>query len=319
MKKILVVHRPGGAFGYITDGWINALRDRGHTVQRWDGTLDSWRAFRPDLYIGSSGHRQPLPKDPNCAFAMHVNPYGPIDCGGINEPIQSIDYIIDLRPNVVFGYGFDEDRIYWQYWQEEMGIPWVPMPTGADATVFKSRVPLDQRSLDAVYIGGRWAYKAQSIDSYLIPMVRHIQGNGRSMEIYGWGDWPPNQSRGIIPDDQVTSTFNKAKIGPCISEPHTHQWGFDLPERVWKVAACGCLPIHDPVPTLRQVLPSLPMAKDANEYAHLHLHYMIHDDERRRLATELHTTVMTGHTYHHRLARMFTALNWSEDAQHMVA
>jgi len=27
--KILLPNRPGGAFGFITDGWFNALRDVG--------------------------------------------------------------------------------------------------------------------------------------------------------------------------------------------------------------------------------------------------------------------------------------------------
>ncbi len=316
--RILIVHRPGGAFGYITDSWINALRDVGHNVQRWDGLESSWNSFKPELYIGSSGHRQPLPKDRNCKFAMHVNPYGPIDCGGINEPQQSIEYIKSMRPDVVFGYGFDIDKVYWKYWEEKLGIPWAPMPTAADATVFKKITPLSQRTLDAIYIGGRWAYKAKSIDTYLIPAVRHIYANDRTMEIYGWGDWPKNQCKGIISDDRVTPTFNKAKIAPCISEPHTQQWGYDLPERIWKVAACGCLPIHDPVPTLKRIIPNLPMAQDPAQYADLSLYYITHDEEREKLAEEIREIVIDNHTYHHRLAGLFSVLGMNKESNNML-
>jgi hypothetical protein len=318
MKNIYFVNRPGGAFGYITDGLINALRNRGHNVQRWDGLQSSWDDFRPDLYIGSSGHRQPVPQDKNCAFAMHVNPFGPIDCGGINEPPQSLEYIKTMKPDVVWGYGFKEDEIYWKYWEAKFGIPWVPMPTAADITVFKRTTPYDQRNLDVIYVGGRWAYKAKSIDSYLLPMIRHVQAYQKSAEIYGWGDWEQNQSRGIIPDDQVTLTFNRAKIASCISEPHTHMWGFDLPERLWKVAACGCLPIHDPVPTLRQILPGLPMAKNANEYAEMHLHYINNPEERIKLAEEINIQVLLNHTYHNRMAELFEALGWQDEAMAML-
>lgn len=319
MKNIFIVHRPGGAFGYITDGWINALRDRGYNVQRWDGQINSWNTFKPDLYIGSSGHRQPIPRDPNCLIAMHVNPFGPIDCGPINEPKQSIDYIKNLNPNVVFGYGFNEDRIYWQYWTTKLGIIWCPMPTGADATVFKNLVQFDQRPLDAVYIGGRWTYKAKSIDVFLIPMKKWIEKHNKTMEIHGWGEWQDGVSHGVISDDVVTATFNRAKIGPCVSEPHTQEWGFDLPERIWKVAACGCLPVHDPVPTLRQILPNLPMGQNKQRYAELCLYYINNLAEASALANSLHDEVMNNHTYHHRLAGLFRSLGWNDEAHHMLA
>jgi len=319
MKRIMLVHRPGGAFGYITDSWANTLRSAGHKVQRWDGLIESWKVFSPDLYIGSSGHRQPVPKDPSCKFAMHVNPYGPMDCGAINESADSIQYIRDMNPSLVFGYGFEEDRVYWQYWKEKLGIPWCPMPTGADATIFKRTAPPEHRALAAAYIGGRWAYKAKSIDAYLIPMIRHVAPYNYKVEIHGWGEWQDGLSHGILPEDKVIPTFNRAQIGPCISEPHTQKWGFDLPERVWKVAACGCLPIHDPVPTLHQLLPDLPMARNPEEYAGIHLHYMVKTDERIELADRIHKQVMNNHTYHHRLATLFNALGWHKEATDLVA
>jgi hypothetical protein len=126
----MLVHRPGGAFGYITDSWANTLRSAGHKVQRWDGLIESWKVFSPDLYIGSSGHRQPVPKDPSCKFAMHVNPYGPMDCGAINESADSIQYIRDMNPSLVFGYGFEEDRVYWQYWKEKLESHGAQCPPG---------------------------------------------------------------------------------------------------------------------------------------------------------------------------------------------
>ena len=150
-------------------------------------------------------------------------------------------------------------------------------------------------------------------------MIRHVSPYNYNVEIHGWGNWPNGLSKGIISEDKITPNFNRAQIGPCVSEPHTHKWGFDLPERVWKVAACGCLPIHDPVPTLRTVLPDLPMARNPEEYGGLHLHYMVNTDARISLANKIHDEVMSKHTYHHRLAGLFNILGWNQEATDLVS
>ena len=234
--RILTTHRVGGAFGFITESWINALKDKNHVVARWDGSNDSWRDFKPDLYIGCSGHKQPIPANHGAKIAIHVNPYGPVNINGINESAQAIDWVKSMKPNVVFGYGFDEDSVYWQFWQQKLGIKWCPMPTAGDKTIFKITTDLNNRTNDLIYVGGKWSYKGVNIDSYLLPAVRYIQGNGHKAEIYGWGDWKPGESRGLIPDEKVPLLFNNAKIGPCISEPHTQAHGFDLPEIFFKVS-----------------------------------------------------------------------------------
>ena len=120
--RVLLCHRPGGAFGYITDAWANAFRDKGHMVQRWDGQEASWRAFAPELYIGCSGHRQPIPANRNTKVAIHVNPYGPVDLGSINESKESIDWTVAQKPDAVFGYGHEEDRLLWSYWTKKLAI-----------------------------------------------------------------------------------------------------------------------------------------------------------------------------------------------------
>lgn len=318
MKNILVCHRPGGAFGYISDGWVNCLRDKGFNVQRWNSNLSSWREFKPDLYIGCSAHRQPIPRDDNCIYAMHVNPYGPIDCKDINEPQSSIQYISELRPQVVFGYGFDDDRVYWDYWTRKLSIKWVPMPTAVDRSVFFQTDDIENRNIDISYVGGKWPYKGVNIDSYLMPVVNKAKKLNVKFQIFGWGDWPSDICDGVISDSEINKLFNSSKLGPCISEPHTYKWGFDLPERVWKVSACGMLPIHDPVPTLRYILPDLPMAKCANSYLDLVTHFLNNDVDRINLAKKLQQEVLNNHSYHNRISRLFSDIGWKEESEKML-
>lgn len=315
--NILICHRPGGAFGYITDSWINCLRDKGHDVRRWDGTQESWRAFRPHLYIGASGHKQPIPPQHGAKIALHVNPYGPVAIDGINESPDSIKWTLAQKPNAVFGYGQEDDRLLWSYWTTRHGIPWVPMPTAADRTFFKEIVPLDQRQYDVVYLGGYWQYKGTTLDAYLLPIL--MKGE-MSYKLHGWGHWPTGVCSGILPDDQATQFLNSGRVGPCVSERHTHSHGIDIPERVFKTILCGLLAVHDAVPALRKMLPSIVLCQTPEQFYQECLYYSRPENfhDRLKIVRQQQAEVLAAHTYHHRLAKLFETLGWVEEAISMV-
>lgn len=314
--KILIPHRPGGAFGYITDGWLNALRDRGHQVRRYDGEISSWEEFDPDLYIGCSGHRQPIPSRRRAKVAIHVNPYGPVDVDGINESPENISWTVAQKPDAVFGYGFHSDRVMWSYWTKKHNIPWAPLPTAADRVIYHDKGL--ERDLDVVYLGGRWPYKAITIDSFLLPVLRE---SSIKYKLHGWGEWPSGFCDGGISEDQVVAFLNRGKVGPCISERHTQRYGIDVPERAWKLALCGVLVVHDPVPTLRSHFRSALIARDANEYKDLVIKYSRDENstERLRIIADQKAEVLANHTYHNRMATLFTTLNFHNEAAHMTA
>lgn len=313
--KIFVTHRPGGAYGFITDGWLNALRDKGHNAIRWDGSVDTWDSFSPDLYIGASGHKQPIPSNRSAKIAIHVNPVGPVNMGNINESQENINWTVKQKPDVVFGYGFESDRVVWSGWTEKYDIPWVPMPTAGDKTVFLDTQR--ERINDIVYLGGRWPYKGLTIDTYLLPLLRNIKIKS---SLYGWGDWPDYTCNGILPDDKVVDFLNSGKVGPCISEKHTQQFGIDIPERVWKLALCGTLAIHDPIPTLKNQFKNALIAKNAEQYRDLCIEYSRteNQEERNKIAEEQKQEVLKNHTYHNRIADLFFGLGWEDEAKHMI-
>jgi hypothetical protein len=313
--RILLPNRPGGAFGYITDGWMNALRSRGHTVSRYDGNESFWHDFQPDLYFGCSGHKQPIPKNRKAKVAIHVNPYGPINMGDINESQQSIDWTIAQKPDAVYGYGFETDKLAWSYWEEKAKIPWIPMPTAADAVLFNQINDLTNRKHDAVYLGGRWSYKGITIDKYLKPIYDDASID---LQIHGWGDWWPNACKGILPEDKANIFFNSGKVAPCISERHTQQYGIDIPERCWKVVLCGLLAIHDAVAILRDHFRTCVVSTDPSCMLDLVKYYLNHDEERIDLVEKQKQEVLTKHTYHHRLAYFFDAIGMQEAAKTML-
>lgn len=315
--RVLMCHRPGGAFGYITDGMINAMRDRGHTVQRWDGNHNSWHSFQPDCYIGCSGHKQPIPPNRRCKVAIHVNPYGPVDLGGINESQDNIRWTISQKPDAVFGYGIEEDRLLWSYWTDRCNIKWVPMPTAGDKCVFKQITSLTDRQFDVVYLGGRWSYKALTIDRYLIPMLK--DPNIR-YKLHGWGDWPSGINSGQLADDKANEFLNSGKIGPCIVEQHTTEYGIDIPERAFKVALCGMLIVHDSAMSVNKLIPSAIIATTPEDFKDLCIYYSRDENQDKRidLIKKQQQEVLSNNTYHHRIATLFNAIGFEHEAKAML-
>lgn len=315
--KILIVKRVGGAFGYITDGMVNALRSKGHDVRRNDNDPKTWETFDPDLYIGCSGHKEVIPLNRRAKVAIHVNPYGPISIpGGINENNDNIDWVKKQRPDVVFGYGFDEDALLWSYWHQRLGTRWVPMPTAADATIFSDLGR--ERPNHIIYLGGRWAYKAKTIDSYLLPVLNSYRGKWK---LHGWGEWPIGISSGELPQNEANDFYNTGKLAPCISEIHTHNFNIDIPERVFKACLAGCLAIHDSVPIIARILPGLPVASNENDFMALHAHFLAPASEKelKEKAAKLRDLVAKEHTYHNRMSRLLQALGFTNEATGLLS
>ena len=309
--KILTTHRPGGAWAYITDGWLNAFKAANIQCARWDGKPESWNAFDPDLYIGCSGHRQPIPTKRRAKVAIHVNPYGSTGIPGIDESKDAIAWTKTQRPDAVFGYGHASDISYWDKWVKEL-CPWVPMPTAGDSTIFGLRGP--GQDIDVGYVGGRWPYKAKNIDVYLLPVFRTVKS-----VVYGWGGWPAGVSQGPIDEPKVPEFLSRCKICPCIAEPHTTQYGIDVPERVFKVILSGALAIHDPVRGLERYIPSIQMAKDPMDFLSLIGKWLAASEvERQEVAFRQRQEVLNAHTYFHRLAGLLQQVGFKPEADKML-
>jgi hypothetical protein len=313
--RVLFYNPDGGASVFISQGQINALNDIGITTARWDGKRETWDSFSPDAYIGCSGHPQPIPYSPNCRKAIHVNPSGPIRVEpNINEKQETIDWVIAQEPMAVYGYGHESDREYWSYWERNK-LPWVPMATAGDATIFKSTNGTHDKC-DIGYIGGRWPYKSKGIDAYLLPVLRD---RTISHKICGWGGWPADFQVKRIDDKDVPPFLANCRIVPCISEPHTLEHGIDLPERVFKAALSGAAVIHDPAKGLDRYLPHAIIAKNPKLF-HYEIQNLLKDHCRlAKIAQQQREDVLIAHTYHHRMATLMVALGFQDIASSLLS
>jgi len=313
--RILVCHKPGGAFGYITDAWINAFRHSGFTAERWDNQRASWDHFKPDLYLGCSGHRQKIPSPKargRCKVAIHVNPQGKPSIKNIDESNEAINWTMERKPDAVFGYGFEKDRHFWEKW-DQSGTQWVPMACAGDATRF-SPDKSKHRNNDIIYLGGYWGYKSKRIDKFLLPAIRSIKYR---CAVHGWGQWPNDMMcRGAVEERHVPSLLASGIVGPCVSEPHTGTHGIDIPERVFKISLSGTIAVHDKIPGLQHVLPNVETSGDLCSVMDKILG--MSDKERDGLARAQYADVIYNHTYHHRLSLLLQKLGFQEESGQMM-
>lgn len=309
--KILMNKRFAFAWGYITDSLMSAFADKGHEVQRYTNDPNQWTSFDPDVYIGCSGHKENIPNNRRAKVAIHVNPYGPVDLGQFNENNTDREWVAANKADLVFGYGSKNDAIMWSHWTSKLGIPWVPMPVAGDRLQYHDLGLW--RHNDVVYLGGRWPYKAKTIDAYLLPVLDSYQH-----AIKGYGNWPPQYKVDRLPEDGSNQFLNTGKIGPCISEAHTHQFGFDIPERAFKLALAGVLAIHDPVPSIKAMIPSMVVARDAQDYKRLVGYYLSNSDIAKDTAKRQKEEVLNNHTYHHRCSTLLHGLGFHQEADGMI-
>jgi hypothetical protein len=314
---IFITNSKSGAFFEISKGWANAFKQNGHAAIHWDGDPHLWHLYKPDIYIGCSGWKQKIPPQLKALIAIHVNPYcdetiqaqgGPI----INENKNAIEWTLSQKPRFVFGYGLQDDMERWWYkWKKNCGIDIVGMPNAADTTIYKPERPTQPLKCDVGWVGGYWGYKAINLDKYLIPVA-----NKYNTIWFGWSG-PKGIWRGKATPMQVVNLFNSAKICPCVVEPHTTQYGIDIPERIFKVAACGALTVADPVRGLDRFFNKdiLPTASNPAHYMELCEHYIKMDDQKRKeQANKLRHETLKNHTYLNRVQTFLRAFGFINEA-----
>lgn len=246
MKVMLTI--PGaGAGKWCWTGWANAFRALGHEVV---SNLEQ----NPDLLITSTSmaSQQFLDwrkKNPSAKVALNVLAWTDADLPGINnDGVQAsennVQYAKSLKPNIVFAqYTPKYNETLLSKWQNE-GFKLGSMEMAADSTVYSAHTDINDSSIISknklFYVGGYWAYKAQNINKYLVPVInKHFD---RTVIIgRGW----PIRTYSIDNERIVGYNFKAADVCPNIHEPHSTNGGFDVVERVFKTIYCGGLCVSD--------------------------------------------------------------------------
>jgi hypothetical protein len=327
--------RFSNALHYIIDGWKDVFDRLGHEWVWYPPekpAFDVFDEFEPDMFIGTTDINRATSKciaeRPEMKVVLKGRNWGPSD-----EYIDTEKYPIEVanaeekgrilqlkntlgKPDLVFNL-YHKNRM-----EETMGgwqdnwVDTIDMQPAANHFKYFPVKPSRQLESDMSFVGGYWKYKAINFDKYFIPLCLPL--GKYNIKIFGNQPWSVPQYIGRPRDSIVNDIFCSAKICPNISEPHANEFGFEVNERVFKLAATKSFCLSDHIESLTNDIfteREMPTAKDPEEFFKLIDYYLQEPDLRKEKAEQCYNTVMSGHTYCHRVSNLLSRLNLPDEAR----
>lgn len=329
--KILIcnIKYPAGATYYWHDDIINTLKRLGHTVEKYKNNLDHWFEFKPDLYIGIHCFIEKIPdrkKREKCKILMGVNfsknvftdeMFKKYDYIRQNYNIykRNNEWIKQVKPDTIFTWSHENlTKICYNKWLE-LYPNCIDTIQAGNPFIYNKKDKNDY--FDFGYVGGRWSYKAIIINKLFLPILNKFN----KFEIYGSGWDGIKNYKGPIgkngSKEEECNFYNKCKIVPCFTEPHTITHGVDLPDRLYKASLCGALVIHNDVYKIKEVFPDIITFKTSQELENLIQYYLKNEIERIKLAEKQRKHILNNHTYLHRFKKLFNILNLEDEEKNI--
>ncbi len=300
--------------------------------------LDAFNEFEPDIYIGATYEitralAKAIEARPNLKVIMKGNNWGPS-----NSEIDTKRYPIGIatdkelhdvatlkqltnRPDLILNfYHISRYVDTMAFWNGKMGIGLVEGLPAADIFNYKPVQPDESLKCDIAFAGGYWPYKAINLDRYILPLCYPV--GKYNIKIVGNQPWPVPQYMGGASNQVVEAMFASATICPNVSEPHANAFGFEVNERVFKLAATKAFCISDDVASLREDIftnNEMVIADDPEHFHDLVHNFIINPQLRDESIEACYNTVMKSHTYCHRVSNVLNALGMSEDGAKALA
>ena len=327
--KIMLSNDTGLAHYFIRMGILRAFTALGHDAVMWDinkrSVFDAFNEIEPDIFIGQTYNINRalikcLAKRPNMKVIMKGSDWGeysdtidrqkfPVLIAGEEE----IDNVKALREAEGLDY------IYVHYLQRHVDkthshwkdiVPAKSMLSAADIFEFTKGEYRPEFECDLGFLGGRWGYKAKTLDEYLVPLL----GGDLNVKIFGNQSWGIPEYCGFLPDSEVRHFLKSSKICPNISEPHSQEFGYDIIERPFKLASNKCFVISDYVEGLHEIYPQMAFATAPSAFKDSVYRWLNKPKERQELIDINYKHTIDKHTYFHRVAGIFRNLGMEHEA-----
>ena len=327
--KIMISNDTGLAHYYIRMGLLRAFTALGHDTVMWDITkvpvFDAFAEMEPDIFIGQTYNINRalikcLAQRPNCKVIMKGSDWGEISdtIDRQKYPVlianeEEIDNVKALREANGLDY------IYVHYLQHHVDkthahwmdiVPAKSLLSAADVFEFTGGESKPEYECDLGFLGGRWGYKAQTLDKYFLPLL----GGNLNVKIFGNQSWGIPEYCGFLPDNEVRHFLASAKICPNISELHSQDFGYDIIERPFKLAANKCFVISDYVEGLKDVYPDMPLCSTPETFKDQVHYYLDNPDHASHIVGLNYENTINNHTYFHRVEGIFRNLGMEHEA-----
>ena len=139
-----------------------------------------------------------------------------------------------------------------------------------------------------------------------------------NVKIFGNQPWPANQYCGMIQDQKAKDLFASAKICPNLSEPHAHEFGFDVNERIFKVLFAGGFCITDNVKGYELFGDGIVTADSPSDFQEKIDYYLNHPEEVKEIKNRGYWTVKNAHTNYHRAAEIMDLFGYKDEAKRIL-
>jgi hypothetical protein len=329
--KIVITHDGSLAHAFIRGGLLKAFQACGHQALIWDvrtrSVFDVLDELNPDLILSqtynmSEAWVRALSERPQTKLVLRAS-----DCGNISDNIDLKKYpvlvaseqekklILRLReqtgkPDFIHNHYCDWRLKDTHTWWIKEGFEVRSLCSGADVFDFTNAEFMEELKSDICFVGGRWGYKAQTLDKWILPLCSpHHKYN---IKIFGNQAWGIPQYLGRTHQPFTRNALFSSTICPNISEPHSQDFGYDIIERPFKLLSNRCLCISDYVEDLAKTIPDgIVFCKTPEEFKEK-IDYFLNPEninERSGYISRGYDTVINNHTYFHRIKSIFSWFN----------
>lgn len=346
-KLKVIIEKSQGASTFVRGGWQRVLEACGHQCfEYWPEQHAVFDVFnraesdgKPvDLFLGTTYNcnnavEKIIRLRPNMKVGMFCSTFGPIlhEIDLKEYPIHTVseeekDRLSKLKretdkPNIVYVHTTDRCLEKMCSWWGSIGIKYMGLLNGADVFTYLGAKPEDRYKCDVSFVGGRWAYKAKTLDKYIgrLSNDRLVNEGTISLRVYG-GGWEIPQYLGGLNFGEDAKVFASSLICPNISEGHSYIVD-DIIERVFKVPCAGGFLISDQV-NLEEIglKDCTPQFSTYEQFIHLIEKYTKEEylKERDEISANQQSTVLSLHTYHDRMAKLFNKLGFTKEAEEIL-
>ncbi len=321
--NILIRHEHNASH-YIYSGLLNAFTKQGHKCAFWSpdslSAFDAFDLFEPDLFLGQGYNLDRatlkcLALKPETQVLLKVGCWGavcddvdtdkypilmrtPEETGNVEKVASSLS---DIKNLVLFNYVHPNKKNYLMSGWEKSVAKTIGVLPAADAEEYSLGSFDEKLECQIGFVGGYWPYKGQNLDKYIIPLCYPV--GKYNVKIFGNQAWPVSQYMGSASNQTVRNLFASSVICPNISEPHANAFGFEVNERVFKLAASKSFFISDHIASLTEDIftqGEAVVAESPQQFHDLVEDVINNPDIRESHINACYATVMKHHTYKHR-------------------